>query len=317
MTSLAVQVHDLVADRARPLFEQGDFGPATGATTAAAAVWRAYDSEAFAEIAAPALKALVERNADAAAAALPAVQEVRDSTLGTGDPDGPSGVITAVTATFVAALSLTAGTGRPEDMIAASDAGFVLAQRLGEMESLETVETLDFPALVADPSYLAAHVPVTWREAARQVRAVRLAGRADAWSITLAEGDALGQQLEALAKVLRRVRGPVSASYPTISDFDFRTGRARALRTAPPTLLADTDALRERLEAWLAQVAGFVGHRRVGSIAPVPRAAIRHRELIVGVAKGSAEHHRSMFEELASTAAAASPPVALRIAEVG
>lgn len=316
MTSLAKQVHDLVADRAGALFEQGDFGLAAGAATAAASVWRVYDAGAFTEIAAPALQAMVGHDAEAAAAALPAIQAVRDGSPSTGDPDDPSAVITAVTTSFGAALSLAAGTGGPEDIIRASDAGFVLAQRLGEVETFPEVEPLDFPKLVADPSYLAAHVPVTWRDAARQVRAVRLAGD-DAWSTAVAEGDAFGQQLASLARVLIRVRGPVSASYPTISDFDFRTGRARAVRTVSPTLLADHDAVRTTVQRWVAQVAGFVGHRRVGSIAPVPRAAIRSRELIVGIPKGTVEDSRPVFEELAGIAAAGSPPVTLRIAEVG
>lgn len=318
MNGLAGQVHGLVADRATDLFTHGAWGPAAGAAVVACAVWRVYDKDSFRQIAAPALAAVQAGDAAAASGALPALAEFRAGTDTSGDPDLPDAVLASVADAVIAAVTLTAGVGGPEHLVGASDAVFVAVHRLAEVEAIPEVAAPDFVALMAEPTYLTAPVPVPWREAARQVRALRLASTTrDAWTSTLAEADVLGNQLGALARILHELRGPVSAAYPIVNDFDFGIGQATALRSAPPALLADPDELRSQILGWIEDVGAFVGARRIGSVPAVPRSAVRSRQLLVGVPVGSAEAHRSFFEEVAQEAATRPVPVTLRVAEVG
>lgn len=317
MSGLVDQVRGFVGERAPALVQRGEAGPAVATAVLAASVLQAYDASAFEQVATPALAAVLNRDAEAAAGILPEVVDLRRQNAGNDDPDVPAAIMDQVLLTLQVAVSSTMGTSAADDLVHAAVAAVSLAERLGEVEALPDEQLPAFADLIADPGYLTAPVPITWREAARQVRAMRLVDEhPDPWSAILPEADALGTQLRVLAETLRGLRGPVSQAYPTMQDFDFSSGRATALRTAPPELVADATALRQQVEIWIEKVAAFKGYRRIGAIPTVPASLVASRELVVAVPPGGSSRPDGLFDSLVEQAAAGPVPVALRFVEV-
>lgn len=284
----------------------------------AAAVVQAFDPTEFETTVVPVLSAVLERDRDAAARAEAPLGDLLRRNGGYGDPDSPAAAMGAALTTVMAAVRMTTGSASASEVVTGWMALWTLVELLGEVEALPEVSQVEFADLVVHPDYLVAPVPVTWREAARTVRALRLVDEHDdPWGPMLEEADVLGTQVKALADTLIALRGPVSQAHPTINDFDFDDGRATALRTAPAELVDDEQALRVQVEVWVERLRAFDGFRRQGPTPPIPPSAVRRRDLVIGVPSGARARAGSLFEELDRTAGGRTPSVSVRFVEVG